>query len=128
MPTNLYGPNDNFNLETSHVLPALIRKIHLGKCLEENNRQAIKEDLNKRPIERISGNSSQKEILDILSKYGIRVNPSQSVQSVSSKSVQSVLVEIWGSGKPFREFLWSEEMAEAWNTRSEQELVDAFLK
>lgn len=103
MPTNLYGPNDNFNLETSHVLPALIRKIHLGKCLEKDNWNAIKEDLNKRPIEGISGNNAKKEILEILSKYGI------SPPFGGTKGC----VEIWGSGKPMREFLWSEEMAEA---------------
>ncbi|MFA5328825.1 MAG: GDP-L-fucose synthase [Prolixibacteraceae bacterium] len=102
MPTNLYGPNDNFDLEKSHVLPAMIRKIHLGKCLEENNWDAIRQDLNTRPIEGISGNNANNEILTILSKYGIRVNPSESVS-----------VEIWGTGTPMREFLWSEEMADA---------------
>lgn len=105
MPTNLYGPNDNFDLEKSHVLPAMLRKMHLGKCLEENNLEAIREDLNKRPIEGISGSNTNNEILTILAKYGIRVNPSKSVQSVS--------VEIWGTGAPMREFLWSEEMADA---------------
>ena len=105
MPTNLYGPNDNFDLEKSHVLPALLRKIYLGKCLEENNWDAMRNDLNKRPIEGISGNNTNEEILTILSKYGIRQNPSESMQSVS--------VEIWGSGSPMREFLWSEEMADA---------------
>lgn len=102
MPTNLYGPNDNFDLEKSHVLPAMLRKMHLGKCLEENNWEAIREDLNKRPIERISGSNTNDDILAILSKYGIRVNPSKSVS-----------VEIWGTGSPMREFLWSEEMADA---------------
>lgn len=101
MPTNLYGPNDNFNLETSHVLPALIRKIHLGKCLENNDWNAICEDLNARPIENISGESSQSEILTILDKYGIR------------KNGDDITVEIWGTGAPRREFLWSEEMADA---------------
>lgn len=105
MPTNLYGPNDNFDLEKSHVLPAMLRKMHLGKCLEESNWDAIHEDLNKLPIEGVTGNSKENEILDILSKYGIRVN--------LSKSVQSVSVEIWGTGAPMREFLWSEEMADA---------------
>src|SRR5664280_793478 len=91
MPTNLYGPNDNFNLETSHVLPALIRKIHLGKCLEKGNWEAIYKDLNKRPIEGISGESekvkisedenvrkreSEKKILTVLDKYGIRISSS----------------------------------------------------
>lgn len=105
MPTNLYGPNDNFDLEKSHVLPAMLRKMYLGKCLEENNWDAIREDLNKRPIEGVSGESSEREILTILSKYGICVNPSGSEKSAS--------VEIWGTGAPMREFLWSEEMADA---------------
>ncbi len=102
MPTNLYGPNDNFDLERSHVLPALIRKIHLGKCLEENNWEAIKTDLDKRPIEGIDGSCSEEEILTILSKYGLKITPDKKVS-----------VEIWGTGAPMREFLWSEEMADA---------------
>lgn len=97
MPTNLYGPNDNFDLERSHVLPAMIRKIHLAKCLQEDNWEAIKADLDKRPVEGVSGNSSREEMLDILSKYGITVHG----------------VELWGTGRPLREFLWSEEMADA---------------
>jgi GDP-L-fucose synthase len=102
MPTNLYGPNDNFDLEKSHVLPAMIRKMHLGKYLGENNWDAIRMDLNKRPIEGISGENSEKEIQDILAKYGILFNARNSGS-----------VEIWGTGAPMREFLWSEEMADA---------------
>ena len=102
MPTNLYGPNDNFNLETSHVLPAMIRKIHLGKCLENNNMQAVKLDLDKRPIEGINGKSSKNDMLSILGKYGVKQLPNGKVQ-----------IEIWGTGNPRREFLWSEEMADA---------------
>jgi len=101
MPTNLYGPNDNFDLEKSHVLPALIRKIHLGKALEEDNWQQIHQDLNHLPIESVSGESDKKTILETLEKYGI------------TKSGDQVSVEIWGSGKPMREFLWSEDMADA---------------
>ena len=71
MPTNLYGPNDNFNLETSHVLPAMIRKVHLGKCLSEGDWEAVRKDLNARSVENISGGTSESEILDILAKYGI---------------------------------------------------------
>ena len=97
MPTNLYGPNDNFDLEKSHVVPALIRKIHLGKYLLENDLEEIKKDLNKNPIEGVDGSSSNNEISEVLLKYG-----------VSKDSV-----EIWGSGKPMREFLWSEDMADA---------------
>ena len=102
MPTNLYGPKDNFNLETSHVLPALIRKIHLGKCLEENNWNALRKDLDKRPIEDINGLSTEENILEMLAKYGVVTNDSR-----------NTTVEVWGTGKPMREFLWSEEMAEA---------------
>lgn len=101
MPTNLYGPNDNFDLEKSHVLPALIRKTHLGKCLENNDWDAIINDLNKRPIEGVNGDSKREGILNILKKHGIQL------------SGNKVTVEIWGSGKPLREFLWSEEMADA---------------
>jgi len=101
MPTNLYGPNDNFNLETSHVLPAMIRKIHLGKCLQTGDWDTICRDLDLRPIEEVSGKSSEKDILNVLNKYGI------------SKKGETVQVELWGSGKPMREFLWSDEMADA---------------
>ena len=71
MPTNLYGPNDNFNLESSHVLPAMIRKIHLAKMLHEGNFDAVRADLNRRPIEGIDGSASDDAILSILNKYGI---------------------------------------------------------
>ena len=101
MPTNLYGPNDNYDLEKSHVLPALIRKMHLGKCLLENNWDNIKTDLNKRPIEGIDGNAGIEKINAVLNKYGI------------TSAHNDVSVEIWGSGKPMREFLWSEELADA---------------
>jgi len=97
MPTNLYGPNDNFDLERSHVLPAMIRKIHLGKCVNEDNWDAIRNDLDLRPVEGVSGKSTKEEILAVLGKYGITANR----------------VELWGTGTPLREFLWSEEMADA---------------
>ncbi len=102
MPTNLYGPNDNFDLEKSHVLPALIRKIHLGKALQNDDWQSIQNDLNKLPIEGTTGDASKEEILEKLTKYGITIS-----------SEGDVNVEIWGSGKPMREFLWSEDMADA---------------
>lgn len=102
MPTNLYGPNDNFDLEKSHVLPAMIRKIHLGKCLANGDWQTIRQDLNLRPIETITGDSAESDILSILNKYGVTFNESKEVQ-----------VELWGTGTPLREFLWSEDMADA---------------
>ena len=128
MPTNLYGPNDNFHLENSHVLPAMIRKIHLAKCLNEGDWEAVRKDLGIRPVsvptEKIGrkaaepatiGNpgsqkasaqagkfivdskSSEEDILAVLAWYGITPEA----------------VTLWGTGKPMREFLWSEEMADA---------------
>ena len=88
MPTNLYGPNDNFDLETSHVLPAMIRKIHCAKLLNEERYDEIVKDLGVANIE---------EAKVYLSSYGVDGNR----------------VEIWGTGKPRREFLWSEDMADA---------------
>ncbi len=118
MPTNLYGPNDNFNLETSHVLPAMVRKIHLSKCLEESNWEAIRTDLNKRPVEGIDGAADQEEILYLLKKYGIHLHQSSAEEetrlfSLPSSQVLPVSLYLWGSGKPMREFLWSEDMAAA---------------
>lgn len=101
MPTNLYGPNDNFDLEMSHVLPALLRKIHLGKCLENHDWDAIRKDLNSNPIEGINSTKEEQKILQILNKYGV------------SKENKKVKVEIWGTGKPMREFMYSEDMAAA---------------
>lgn len=101
MPTNLYGPNDNFDLKKSHVLPALLRKIHLGKALQTKNWDAIKKDLKKYPIKDIDENSTKDEILNALNSKGIILKNAE------------VSIEIWGSGSPIREFLWSEDMAEA---------------
>lgn len=101
MPTNLYGPNDNFDLEKSHVLPALIRKIHLGKAMMNNNWQAIRSDFNKYPVEIVNGKSTKLQIIEKLNKYGV------------IKNDNSVKIEIWGTGSPLREFLWSEDMADA---------------
>jgi GDP-L-fucose synthase len=88
MPTNLYGPNDNFDLEKSHVLPALIRKIHLAKLLNEKKYDEVIKDLNLSTIE---------EAKEYLAKFGVDENK----------------VEIWGTGNPRREFLYSEDMADA---------------
>ena len=97
MPTNLYGPNDNFHLENSHVMPAMMRKIYLAKLLNDGNWDAIRNDMNKRPVEGVNGDSSETEITKILAKYGIEPNK----------------VTLWGTGAPLREFLWSEDMADA---------------
>ena len=97
MPTNLYGPNDNFHLENSHVLPAMIRKVYLAKCLNEGMWDDLRKDISLRPVEGVDGNSNEDEILSKLAKYGITPQA----------------VTLWGTGSPMREFLWSEEMADA---------------
>ena len=119
MPTNLYGPNDNFHLENSHVMPAMMRKVYLAKLIHEGAWDKIAIDMNKRPVEGVTGEglvqefngssslslnssnslntSNRQKVLDVLAKYGIFDNK----------------VVLWGTGKPLREFLWSEDMADA---------------
>lgn len=97
MPTNLYGPEDNFNLETSHVLPALLRKMHLAKALMEGDWAAVREDLRRRPVEGVDGSASEADILALLARYGLTPGT----------------MTVWGTGRPLREFLWSEDMADA---------------
>ena len=115
MPTNLYGPNDNFHLENSHVMPAMMRKVYLAKLIHDGEWDKIAIDLDKRPVEGVTGegltenstlstdsqlstlNSQRENALSVLAKYGIYNNK----------------VVLWGTGKPLREFLWSEDMADA---------------
>ena len=107
MPTNLYGPNDNFHLENSHVMPAMMRKVYLAKLIHEGAWDKIAIDLNKRPVEGVTGEGllihqtsyilHRDEVLSKLAKYGISDNR----------------VVLWGTGTPLREFLWSEDMADA---------------
>ena len=109
MPTNLYGPNDNFHLENSHVMPAMMRKVYLAKLIHDGNWQAIRTDMDKRPINppeqlkkivgegNVDGQCTSERILNALRFYGIGDNQ----------------VELWGTGTPLREFLWSEDMADA---------------
>lgn len=97
MPTNLYGPNDNFHLENSHVLPAMMRKIYLARCLNEGNWEAVRKDIDLRPVEGVNGSCTEQVILEKLARFGITPEA----------------VTLWGTGTPMREFLWSEEMADA---------------
>ena len=109
MPTNLYGPNDNFHLENSHVLPAMMRKVYLAKLIHDGNWDAIRVDMDKRPVNppaklqavigegNVNGASDRDRILRALAFYGIEDNK----------------VTLWGDGSPLREFLWSEDMADA---------------
>ena len=98
MPTNLYGPNDNFHLENSHVLPAMIRKMHLAKLLSEGRYDLLRKDLEARPVSGLDqSKASDAEIEAALSRFGIYADR----------------IELWGTGRPLREFLWSEDMADA---------------
>ena len=109
MPTNLYGPNDNFHLENSHVMPAMMRKIYLAKLIHENDWDEIRVEMDKRPINptdklcaiigegNVDGTNDKDRILKALAFYGIEDNK----------------VTLWGDGSPLREFLWSEDMADA---------------
>ena len=103
MPTNLYGPNDNFHLENSHVMPAMMRKVYLAKLIHDGDWEKISIDLDKRPVEGVNGSglmvngSERQKVLEVLAKYGIFDNK----------------VVLWGTGTPLREFLWSEDMADA---------------
>ncbi len=129
MPTNLYGPNDNFHLENSHVMPAMMRKVYLAKLIHDGDWDKIAVDLNKRPVEGVNG-----EGLTVVKGEGLRVKGSSTFNSKLSTDSQlstlnskrenalSVLakygiydnrVVLWGTGTPLREFLWSEDMADA---------------
>ena len=109
MPTNLYGPNDNFHLENSHVMPAMMRKVYLAKLIHDGAWDKIRRDLEIRPVGAnikengeqvryvIDGKSDEALIRKVLAWYGIEDNK----------------VTLWGTGTPLREFLWSEDMADA---------------
>jgi len=130
MPTNLYGPGDNFNLETSHVLPALIRKFHLAKLLEQGDLEGIKRDFKKYPIgfgldEKIDYNNDQ-SIIEVLSHLGITSHVSRCTSHVSrctshvspltshvARFTSHVSLTLWGSGEVYREFLYVDDLADA---------------
>lgn len=97
MPTNLYGPNDNFHLDNSHVMPAMMRKIYLAQLIHKGRWDMIKRDLDSRPVHGIDGSAAQADIERTLARYGI----------------YNHRVVLWGTGHPLREFLWSEDMADA---------------
>ena len=103
MPTNLYGPNDNFDLQKSHVLPALIRRFHLARCLMEGDWASIATDLDKHPVGGVDGHSSQDDILHTLAGQGIK----------KDAATGQVNVALWGSGTPLREFMHVDDMAAA---------------
>jgi GDP-L-fucose synthase len=110
MPTNLYGPNDNFDLENSHVLPALIRKMHLGKCLGKGDFEAIRKDFQIHPLKyRDFTGRNDSDIIASLAEFGISISPSPA----SCPSALPTSVELWGTGSPKREFLHADDLADA---------------
>jgi len=101
MPTNLYGPNDNFNLETAHVLPALIRKFHLAKLLREGALEAVQADISRFPL----GFGLDKEA---------EMKKAESLPLILSKlGIYKDKVALWGTGEVYREFLFVEDLADA---------------
>lgn len=94
MPSNLYGTNDNFDLEKSHVIPAMIRKMILAAHVEKGEYEQVAKDL-------AQDNSSEEAVLETLAKYGIRKDGDQTI------------IALWGSGKPYREFMHADDMGEA---------------
>lgn len=109
MPTNLYGPNDNFHLENSHVMPAMMRKIYLSKLINDNDWAAIRSDLRIRPV-----GANIKENGEVV-RYVIDETSDESLirKVLAFYGIEDNLVRLWGTGKPLREFLWSEDMADA---------------
>jgi len=116
MPTNLYGPNDNFDLETSHVLPAMIRKFHLAKLAYQGDWESIKKD------EQKYGAIPE----EVKQSIGFNAFFSKN-QKLPSGFNPSVL--LWGSGKPRREFLHVADLADACvflSKLKEEDLSDFF--
>jgi len=95
MPTNLYGSHDNFNLETAHVLPSLMRKFYLGKLLQERKYDAIAKDVRRFPVGFQLDSTGDPE--GILNNIGITGSH----------------ITLWGSGSPYREFLHVDDLADA---------------
>lgn len=97
MPTNLYGPGDHFDLKTSHVLPALIRKFHLAKLANLGDLEAIARD------EKYFGPIPE----DFLTSLGLRREDGRFIRVASPRVV------LWGTGTPRREFLHVDDLADA---------------
>ena len=114
MPTNLYGPNDNYNLETSHVLPALIRKMYLAKCLEQNDFEEIRKDLTNKKYstkQNYSDKTNNNEIIELLATCGVKLINSKF--KITNLTFNEVVLNLWGTGSPYREFLYVDDLADA---------------
>ncbi|HOT44547.1 MAG TPA: GDP-L-fucose synthase [Spirochaetota bacterium] len=101
MPTNLYGIRDNFNLETAHVLPALIRKFHLAKLLKNRDYDSIIKDI--RTYKLGFGLDAH---VDITSRASID-------KALLEIGIKPEYVMLWGTGEPYREFLYVDDLSQA---------------
>lgn len=101
IPTNLYGINDSFNLETAHVLPTLLRKFHLAQLLRRKEFEDIKTDLQAH-----SFGFALDEKINMSNEEAIR-------NTLESIGVTGDYVVLWGSGEPYREFLSVDDLADA---------------
>ncbi len=117
MPTNLYGPNDNFNLTGGHVMPSLMRRIHLGKLLDDGDIDGIRADLMKRPVDGFTGGEAEEEIVALLDRQGVKgpavLRSCGPAVLTAEDQGSGVTVTVWGTGSPLREFMYSGDMADA---------------
>ncbi|MFA5688369.1 MAG: GDP-L-fucose synthase [Kiritimatiellales bacterium] len=115
MPTNMYGPGDNYHPENSHVLPAMIRKMHLAKSLEnEDFDELMRVYARELSVVRCQSAGTvpaaqqpdNRELMEWLAKSGI-------TQSEIGNRKSAICLSLWGTGTPLREFLYSDDLAEA---------------
>jgi GDP-L-fucose synthase len=109
MPTNMYGPGDNYHPENSHVLPAMIRKMHLAHALERSDWENLKKVYLSEQQTADGGKLSEDVLLQWLEKSGIY----RSADRCELNAEQGVRLVCWGTGTPLREFLYSDDLAEA---------------
>lgn len=137
MPTNLYGENDNFDLETSHVLPAMIRKMHLAKLLKNKDFEGIRRDFEARPIVKAgasaveaaagvgsaaAGATASAGAVSSAASVAGAASAASATSELSEAEIEKLLgkygisckaLALWGTGKVLREFLWSDDLAQA---------------
>jgi GDP-L-fucose synthase len=121
MPTNMYGPGDNYHPENSHVLPAMIRKMHLAHALERGDFEELARVCAQEQRSEIRDQRSDEDILEWVGKSGISQSSSGTPEPDAkaadlcppTSGTRSVRLALWGSGTPLREFLYSDDLAEA---------------
>ena len=105
IPTNSFGPNDNYDFDDSHVMAAIIRKVLLARLLEEKKYNKIRKNLEIFPISSNvtwDPNWTDADVLGVLKKFGIKLDENK-----------NVTLTLWGTGKPLREFIYVDDIASA---------------